>query len=58
MMNQGDGHLNQSLEELAIRLGGGAPDIFEDFVSFEEFGGIEELDAVVKTIRMHDISVA
>jgi len=58
MMNQGDGHLNQALEKLAIRLGGGAPDIFEDFVSFEEFGGIKELDAVVETIRMHDISVA
>jgi hypothetical protein len=39
--------LDESLQKLALRFGRGAPDIFEDFVGLEEFGGVEKLDAVM-----------
>jgi len=42
-----NGDLDESLQELALRFGRGAPNVFEDFVGVEEFGGVEKLYAVM-----------
>jgi hypothetical protein len=42
MVVQGDGHLDQALQKLAFRFGGGAPDIFQDLVGFKETVLLEE----------------
>jgi hypothetical protein len=53
-----DRHLDESLEKLALRLGGSAPDILEDLVSVEVLTGIEEFDAATKNVSVHGTSVA
>lgn len=56
---KGDRHLDQPLQELAVRLGSGPPDIFQDLVGVKELGGVEERDAVLKSVAvMHVFSVA
>jgi len=40
-------NLDESLKKFALRLGCGAPDVFEDFVGLEELAGIETIDTVM-----------
>ena len=41
-----DCYLNQSLQEFLLRLGRGAPDVFQRFVRVKKGGPIEELNSV------------
>src|SRR5205085_5874274 len=53
MMVQRDGDLDQSLKELAIRLGSRAPDIFQRFVSVEEKVFVKEAKAFPIRVVQH-----
>jgi hypothetical protein len=48
MMVESDGDLNQALQEFALGLGSGPPDILQDLVGFKELGVIKEDKALVK----------
>jgi len=48
---KGDGDLDQSLQELAIRFGSPAPDAFENLVGFEELAVIQQGDPALVSRR-------
>ncbi len=43
---EGDGEVDEALEEGAVGLGGGCPEFLEDFVAAEELAAVEEGDAL------------
>jgi len=45
---EGDGEVDEALEECAIRFGGGRPEFLEDFVAAEELAAVEEGDALLE----------
>jgi hypothetical protein len=47
-----DGDLNQTLQEFPFCRRSGSPDVLQDFVSREELGTIEELQAQGETIAV------
>ena len=53
MMVQGHRYLDQSLQELLLRLGGGAPDVFERLMGLKKVGAIEELDPLPTWLKIH-----
>jgi hypothetical protein len=59
IMMKGDCDLDQPLQELAFRLRSLPPDILKDLVGVKELGGVEQGDAVLKSVAvMHLCSVA
>jgi hypothetical protein len=52
-MVQGDGELNQPLQKLLLRAGGGPPDVLENLMRLEELGMVEELDSVSEGVGGH-----
>ena len=46
-------HLDQSLQKLLLRLGGGAPDVFERLMGVEKGGPVEELDPLPAWLKIH-----
>jgi len=53
MMVQGDGNLDQALEEFLFRALRFAPDVFPHFVSVVEMALVEEMDAAMKSVGVH-----
>lgn len=45
-MNERHRHLNQALQELALRRRRRPPDILQNLMRFKELGGVEQGDAV------------
>jgi len=46
-------YLDQSLQELLIRLGGGAPDVFERLVGLKKGGAVEQLHSLSVSLVIH-----
>ena len=55
---QGNRDLDQPLEKLAFGLRRGAPDILQNFVRLKELAIVEEMNAMLKSVRLHEKSVA
>jgi len=55
MMVQRHRYLDQSLQELLVRPGGGAPDVFERFVGLKKGGAVEQLDSLPILLEIHAI---
>jgi len=55
---QSNRDLDQPLEKLAFGLRRGAPDILQNFVRLKELAIVEEMNAVLKSVRLHERSVA
>ncbi len=55
VMVQCDGYLNQPLQEPLLRLGGGAPNVFEGLVGLEKGGAVEQLDPLPILLEIHAI---
>ena len=53
MMVQRHCHLDQSLQKLLLRLGGGAPDVFERLMRVEKGGPVEQLDPLPALLEIH-----
>ena len=52
-MVQRNRNLNQSLQKLLLRVGGGSPDVFEDFVGLKKGGPVEQLDPFPILLGIH-----
>lgn len=57
-MVQRDRDLNQSLHELLLRLGRGAPDVFERLVGLKKGGTVEQFDSLPILLEIHANIVA
>jgi hypothetical protein len=52
-MVQRDRDLNQSLHELLLRLGRGAPNVFERLVGLKKSGTVEQFDSLPILLEIH-----
>jgi hypothetical protein len=53
MMVQRHRYLDQSLQELLLRPGGGAPDVFERLVGLKKSGTVEQFDSLPILLEIH-----
>jgi hypothetical protein len=53
MVVERDRNLDQALQELFFRSGGGSPNVLENFMGVKKVGVIEQRDSVTEIVRQH-----